>query len=347
MTTKPAIGHNTKRSLDAIGTDLRKLRNIFDSGELLVEASEACEHGEWLDWLETYFDASQDTAYRHMASYRLSLKFRTVRNLKVPPSIIYKLAWKTDNPDLPAIIEALNKASKSAGNLSVVDAEQVIDLTELRIKFGDHPTATLFALNENIPDDAEWAAGASEELKKERPTSAEAAEKIVLAHRRKHLEELFGGALPDWLGEMMLDHLDDVEPEHRKKVLQKLQGASHPLAWRQVAEITDDGDEDGDEDQDDDAEIEPTPEQTDGREYREAMAIRAEIAADFAAIKAEAEQIAADLIKLDRNLAQRLYAQLAGGESWLKAALGRGLEGDAVEEAKLEGNGAGSHCAIR
>jgi hypothetical protein len=68
------------------------------------------------------------------------------------------------------------------------------------------------------------------------------------------------------------------------------------------------------------------------KEQREHEADAAEWRAEIAALKAEAEQIAVDLIKLDRNLAQRLYAHLAGGESWLKAALGRGLE--------LEGNGA-------
>jgi hypothetical protein len=78
------------------------------------------------------------------------------------------------------------------------------------------------------------------------------------------------------------------------------------------------------------------------KEQREYEDFRADIAADFAAEKAEAEQIAVDLIKLDRNLAQRLYAHLAGGESWMKEALGRGLglEGDAVEDVKPEGNGA-------
>jgi hypothetical protein len=226
---------NTPRSLDAIGADLRKLRNIFDSGELLVEASEACEHGEWLPWLETYFDASVDTARRHMAAYRLSLKYRTVRDLKVPPTIIYRLADEfVDNSDLPVVIKALVKESGTVEKpLSVVVANQVIDLTGLRIKFGNHPKATLFALDENIPHDVEWAAGASEELKKAQPDSEEAADKIVLAYRRKHLEELFGGALPDRLGEMALDwlaelacHLMDTLPPRgeRRKVIQRLRG---------------------------------------------------------------------------------------------------------------------------
>jgi hypothetical protein len=78
------------------------------------------------------------------------------------------------------------------------------------------------------------------------------------------------------------------------------------------------------------------------KEAREREAAAAEDRADFAAYEAEAEQIAADLLKqIDRNLAQRLHALLPEGMC-LKEALGRGLglEGDAVEDVKPEGNGA-------
>ena len=255
---------NEKRSLDVIGDDLRRLRNIFDSGELLVEASEACEHGEWLPWLETYFDASEDTARRHMVAYRLSLKYCTVQDLKVPSRIIYALASDLYDPDLPTVIEALDKATKGKTKvITVAEANEVIDLTRLRIVFGDYPKATLFALNEIIPPDVEWAAGASEELKKAQPDSGEAADKIVLAYRRKRLEELFGGVLPDRLGEMAFDWLEDVAPEHRPQVLAMLNDASQPLDWRHVANITTDARFDDDEDQDDDDEDPPTPDPMD------------------------------------------------------------------------------------
>jgi hypothetical protein len=78
------------------------------------------------------------------------------------------------------------------------------------------------------------------------------------------------------------------------------------------------------------------------KEAREREAAAAEDRADLAAYEAEAEQIAADLLKqIDRNLAQRLHALLPEGMC-LKEALGRGLglEGDAVEDVKPEGNGA-------
>jgi hypothetical protein len=82
------------------------------------------------------------------------------------------------------------------------------------------------------------------------------------------------------------------------------------------------------------------------REYR--AQIEAErAAADWrankrAAHEAEAEQIAADLIKVDRNLATRLHAHLLDGEAiWLKNALGRGLglEGDDITPTPAQGNG--------
>jgi hypothetical protein len=81
-------GSNTKRPLDVIGADLRKLRNVFDSGALLAEAKKQCKHTEWLPWLGTYFDGNDQTARNHMKAYDLSLKFQSVRDLKVPVSAI-------------------------------------------------------------------------------------------------------------------------------------------------------------------------------------------------------------------------------------------------------------------
>jgi Protein of unknown function (DUF3102) len=258
MTAKPATGHNTKRSLDVIAAEIHQVEraNIFAIGELLAEADRACEHGEWLQWLEDNFTWwSHDTALRYMAAYRLSAKYARVRNLRVPSTIIYDLGDDIDDPDLPTIIEALGKATKGKTKVITVDeAEDVIELTKLRIKLGDYPKATLSALDKNIPDDAEWAAEASEELKKAQPDTAEAADAIVLAHHRKHLEELFGGALPDWLDKNMLDYLDGVESKHRKQVLAKLQAATQPLDEDQVFNFVHDvrydvrrADQDGDD----------------------------------------------------------------------------------------------------
>jgi hypothetical protein len=234
---------NEKRSLDVIAADIHRIErnNIFDIGKLLVEADKACSHGEWMEWLEHNFAWwSHDTALRYMAAYRLATKYARVRNLGVPSSIIYDLATDLDDPDLPSIIEALAKATKGKTKvITVAAANEVVDLTKLQIKFGDYPAATLSALDKNVPDDDDsaWAAGASEQLKKARPTTEEAAQKIVLAYHRKHLEKLFGGALPEWLDEMTLDLLDDVEDPHRKTLLQKLQAMPQPLDDGQIFNI--------------------------------------------------------------------------------------------------------------
>jgi hypothetical protein len=229
---------NTRRSLDAIAAEIHQVEraNIFVIGKLLTEADDACEHGEWLDWLEANFPWwSHDTALNYMAAYKLSAKYERVRNLGVPSTIIYDLGADIEDPDLPAIIEALAKAAKGKPKVITVDeADEVIDLAKLRIKFGNHPKATLVALNENVPDDVEWAASAVEQLKQERPDTDEAADKIVCAHHQKSLEALYGSALPDWLGADMLNHLDGVEPEHRKRMLAKLQAATQPLDEDQI-----------------------------------------------------------------------------------------------------------------
>jgi ParB-like chromosome segregation protein Spo0J len=80
------------------------------------------------------------------------------------------------------------------------------------------------------------------------------------------------------------------------------------------------------------------------REYREAKirreneAATAALRAEIAALEAEAEQIAVELLKqIDRNLAQRLHAHLGEG-MWLKAVLGRGLglEGNDTDATPVE-----------
>jgi hypothetical protein len=268
MTTKkpptPKAGHNTKRSLDLIGWELQQRRDIFESGRLLCEGKEACAHGEWLPWLEAYFDASADTAERHMAAYHLSLKFRTVRDLRVPVSIIYQLAgdFDHDDPALPTIIDALDDAwfelkekeeeqDRRSRSLSVDAAKEVIELTKLRIKFGNYPDATLRALWFLDEDNSvvrswayiknrKWVAGAIEELKKARPDTKEAADKILDVQHRKYFEVIGGVALPDWCDAKTLEVLNGVEKQHLKHlkpVLQNLHKASPPLDWDQVCDI--------------------------------------------------------------------------------------------------------------
>jgi hypothetical protein len=197
----------------------------------------------------------------------------------VPSRIIYDLGTQfLNDPGLPAVIDALAKATKGKPRgITVVEAEGVIEIAWLRIGYGDYPVATLRALDQINENDA-WAAGLSEVLKKARPDTAEAVEKVEIAHRYQHLEKLFGAALPDWLNWGMLNSLDGVKEEHCEVVLQKLQAATQPLNNDQVAKIvfeawhgpSDEDVEDQDEDEDEDEdETPPTPEQDEQDEQDE------------------------------------------------------------------------------
>jgi hypothetical protein len=72
------------------------------------------------------------------------------------------------------------------------------------------------------------------------------------------------------------------------------------------------------------------------KDQREREALNAELRAEMAAYEAEAEQIAADLLKLDRDLAKRVCAHLGGRRDGI--ALGAAIEG----ALGTEGNGAGA-----
>jgi hypothetical protein len=133
----PKGNANAARTLDAIADEIRDLErcNYFDIGKHLLEAKDVCDHGQWEEWLGENFDWSQDTAENYMKAARLADKFRTVRNLNVPASVIYKLAGELEAADLPEIIDALiKKASNGKKYLTVDDAEEVIELTRPRPK---------------------------------------------------------------------------------------------------------------------------------------------------------------------------------------------------------------------
>jgi hypothetical protein len=126
---------NASSPLDEIAVEINQLArgNIIDIGKLLLEAKAQCEHGEWLEWLDSEFDWSVTTAERYMASAELVAKFPTVGNLNIAPSTIYALADREDDDqDLPAIIDELAKHATEK-RLRARDAERLIEETEQRI----------------------------------------------------------------------------------------------------------------------------------------------------------------------------------------------------------------------
>jgi hypothetical protein len=143
MTTKS----KNARSLDVIADDINKLEraNIFDVGDLLLEAKSQCEHGDWLSWLNDEFDMSVTTAERRMNVAKLSSEFPKLKNLKLAAATLNDLADHDDKEDLPSIIGELAKHARKA-RLKVRDAEYVIKVGIGRRRFGDHPDATLDAM---------------------------------------------------------------------------------------------------------------------------------------------------------------------------------------------------------
>jgi hypothetical protein len=290
---------NTKRDLAVIASDIHALERLraFDIGKLLIEARDACEHGEWGDWLDREFDWSHDTADNYMAAARLEGKFRTVRNLKVPMRTIYDLGLDDDidAADMPAIIDALAKASKSK-SINASRAEEVINLARLRIAYGDYPVATLLALDDL--NNSEWTGQAAESLKKAAPTTDEEAERIVHAHYRSHVEALYSSPLPDWIDNKMLDLLENATDY--KRVLDKLNAATAPLAFEQVLDfVYDHDDEEADDPPPKPALKPPRPapetQETDPAQAAAAAAVRSDIGPLSQAEHERLETVIADL----------------------------------------------------
>lgn len=63
--------------------------NVIVIGNLLIEAKEQLEHGDWLPWLAENFDSSTSTASNYMGAAKFAAKFPTVGNLKLRLSAIY------------------------------------------------------------------------------------------------------------------------------------------------------------------------------------------------------------------------------------------------------------------
>jgi Protein of unknown function (DUF3102) len=163
------------RSLDDIASKIHQVHreNIFETGALLIEARKQCDHGEWGAWLEGEFEWSQDTANNYMLAAELATKFRNFRNLKLTKSTVYALARQNES-DLPTIIAELEKhALKHQPRAG--EAEDIVAIGRARGRHGDHPDATLRALDDLGP----WEAQAIERLKVENPTTDEAATTII------------------------------------------------------------------------------------------------------------------------------------------------------------------------
>jgi len=142
-----------RRALDEIAADIHALQrtNLFAIGDLLIEAKEQLEHGEWLPWLEEE-EFGVSSAENCMRASRLRTKFPNIGNLKLARTTIYTLtdiAAEGDTTDelMETIIAALAEVATD-NRLKPADADMIIELVRLRVRFGgDYPDATLFALD--------------------------------------------------------------------------------------------------------------------------------------------------------------------------------------------------------
>jgi hypothetical protein len=223
------------RSLDTIADEIHKFQrvNVFVVGDLLVEAKAACEHGEWLDWLDQHFGWSDSSAERYMNVARLGTQIPQLRNLKLAKTTLYALVEEHGEDDLPSIIAELEKRATKK-QLKPSDAKDVIEIAVLRREFGDLPEATLRALEETSGKGA-WCAKAVEALKAEHPTTAAAADKVVNDIHHAHVEALYAphGKLPNIPTEE-LGSLEVVPEGRRAKVLDRLLKAHQQITNNDV-----------------------------------------------------------------------------------------------------------------
>jgi hypothetical protein len=66
--------------------------NIIKRGELLQQAKDQIEHGDWPTWLETNFNWDEHLAQRAMSVAEFTAKYDTVSVLNLDKGVLYGLA---------------------------------------------------------------------------------------------------------------------------------------------------------------------------------------------------------------------------------------------------------------
>jgi hypothetical protein len=93
------------------GTFRADVGNVIRRGELLIEAKEQVEHGQWLAWLDQNFEMDDRTAQRAMAAAEFAAKYDTVSILNLSVSALYDLSAGCRSLDVvaAAMAEAATK----------------------------------------------------------------------------------------------------------------------------------------------------------------------------------------------------------------------------------------------
>jgi len=84
--------------------------NIIKRGELLQEAKDQLEHGQWLPWLDENFDMDERTAQRAMSVAKFAAKYDSLSDLYLTKSALYELS-SSDYSE--KVIEAVLKEAES------------------------------------------------------------------------------------------------------------------------------------------------------------------------------------------------------------------------------------------
>jgi hypothetical protein len=177
------------RSLDSIADDIHKLErsNLFDIGDLLLEAKAQCEHGEWGGWIWKNFEYAECTAQRYMQAATLAKKYRTVRDLKISTRTIYALAGE-DEEHLPAIIEELTKSATKT-RLTAADAQIIVARGRARGLYPDDDlsdaAASQIGLLNNSPTEKKIIA----DIRAQKPQTGQQTAAIVQTICRKVEED--------------------------------------------------------------------------------------------------------------------------------------------------------------
>jgi hypothetical protein len=106
---------NAVRNLATIVGEIKKtlrndIGNIIKRGELLQEAKDQLEHGQWLPWLEENFEMDERTAQRAVAVAKFASKYDSLSDLHLTKSALYELS----SGDYPAkVIKAALKEAES------------------------------------------------------------------------------------------------------------------------------------------------------------------------------------------------------------------------------------------
>jgi hypothetical protein len=185
-----AVRGRNHRPLDDISADIHKLEreSVFAKGDLLIEAKDQLDHGEFLSWVNSEFEWSKSTAENYMNAARLKAKFPNIGNLKLAKTTIYELAelMAADNDELMESIIAALTEQATHNQLKATAATDIMLSAGLRWEFGDYPEATLYALHAVKITDGNVET--MEALKAEQPTTEEAARAIVEQMREHHEE---------------------------------------------------------------------------------------------------------------------------------------------------------------